>query len=1297
MLIPLSNVYERTTVVLPEPNSSRGMNTIPDVPAFNWSFGCSATSAAMIAGYYDRNGYSNMYAGPTNGGVMPLDNSAWPDWVDSNGDMIHQCPLSATHDGLDGLTNNGHVDDYWIYYNQPGPDPWDGNWTEHTYGECTGDFMKTNQWISQSPKNVDGGTTFYNYPSGDPITAANMEGHGIQNADGGYGIKLFYESRGYTVSNMFNQYIKGYGDDPAKGFTYAQYCAEIDAGRPVMIHVKGHTMVGVGYDDATNLMYIHDTWDYNTHTMIWGDEYVGMSHMGVTIVEIEDNNQPPVLNPIGNKSINENQTLNFAVTADDPDIGDVLTLSADNLPDDATFNPSTGVFNWVTDYSDAAIYTDITFTVTDNGSPVMSDEETIQITVNNVTFIVNVSAGTGGSVSPFGDQTGDPLTTFLVTATPNTGYHFVDWTVTGGVAMTDGDATGEFAVTGVGTITANFAINTYTITFNAGPNGDVNGTNQVVQTIDHGDDCTPVTANPANGYHFVNWTEGGPPISTDNPLTVQTVTGDMTVTANFDINTYSVTFNAGANGTVQGASQIVQTVDHGYNSTPIEANPAVGFHFVDWTRGGAFYSTDNPLTVQNVTEDITVLANFAVTTYTITATAHANGSISPSGEVIVNHGDDQSFDMLPDPGYEVDYIEVDGGNVGPQTTHTFTNVTADHTIDAFFKWIPTITVASPNGGEELIVTSIHTITWTSTGSVGDVHIEYSSDNGSSWNNVVAGTENDGAYQWFVPNDMSPNCLVRISEVGGGGPVDVSDAVFSIQLKQLDIPLNSGWSMISFNVDPVSYSVSDVFGSISSLVMVKNNAGQVYMPDFQIDEIGNITIQDGYKVYTSAEEMYTVEGFKFYDYTTIPIPLAQGWNMIAYLPEDAMLITTALADIVGDIAIVKNNAGKTYVPDFGINDIITMNPGEGYKIRMKNARSFNYPSSKSTSGTVQTSGSSSPKQPTYFTFTENTGNNMTVIVPAAINPLIDGVAIENNDEIGVFTPAGLCVGGVVWDGANIAITVWGDDNQTTVVDGIKAGDTLQFRLWDASADKEYVAAVTYTSGSPDYSVDGISVLASLASTEPITVTVTAPNGGETLRIGETFTITWTSTGIIGDVLIEYTYDNGSNWSTIADSVDNTGSYVWTVPATLSTTCKVRISEASDSEPVDESDAVFTIDNATPIENGDGTDIPSEQFVVVPNPVDLGNNERAVSFALITEKKIIAATVEIFDAVGNLLIIIESNNLQATKQDNCYLLGGWNLNTKNLPVVGGGGYLAVLTVTESNGTKAAYRKIIGIKSK
>jgi len=69
--------HERTAVRLPEPNPEMGTNALI-VPAFTWVFGCSAVSSAMIAGYYDRNGLSNIYTGPTSGGVMPLvEDASW--------------------------------------------------------------------------------------------------------------------------------------------------------------------------------------------------------------------------------------------------------------------------------------------------------------------------------------------------------------------------------------------------------------------------------------------------------------------------------------------------------------------------------------------------------------------------------------------------------------------------------------------------------------------------------------------------------------------------------------------------------------------------------------------------------------------------------------------------------------------------------------------------------------------------------------------------------------------------------------------------------------------------------------------------------------------------------------------------------------------------------------------------------------------------------------------------------------------------------------------------------------------
>jgi len=268
--------------MVPKPDIAAGTNTISNVPAMTWCFGCSATTAAMMFGHYDNAGYPNMYTGPTNGGVFPMTNAIWGTVV-INGETRALCPLSATRLGLDSRTNRGHVDDYWIVYDDPGPDPFIGNWTEHTYGECTGDYMGTNQSLLS---NSDGGTTFYNDTDGDPLY--DYTGGEPDRRDGCHGMRDFVESRGYTVQTLgnFNQYIYGY-DGNTKGFTFDDFKTEIDAGRPVAILVEGHMMLGYGYNDTGSIIYIHDTWDYEDHEMTWGGSYQGMAHYGVSVLRLD--------------------------------------------------------------------------------------------------------------------------------------------------------------------------------------------------------------------------------------------------------------------------------------------------------------------------------------------------------------------------------------------------------------------------------------------------------------------------------------------------------------------------------------------------------------------------------------------------------------------------------------------------------------------------------------------------------------------------------------------------------------------------------------------------------------------------------------------------------------------------------------------------------------------------------------------------------------------------------------------------------------------------------------------------
>lgn len=251
---------------------------IPEMPAYIWSFGCSPTVGAMMAAWYDNNGYPNIYDGPANGGSAPLNNLGWGTVI-IGGIQENLCPLSASRNGLDGRTSRGHVDDYYTKYQSSASDPYlINNWTEHTPPDCAADFMGTSQ---SKFNNVDGSTIFYYYVDNSPYAGENS-------GDGSLGLELFFESTGVRVVRRFNQYISGYNNRSA-GFTFDQYKAEIDAGRPVMIQVQGHSMAGYGYDPVGNLVYVRNTWDLSDHTFPWGGTYEGMQHYAVTVFELAPN------------------------------------------------------------------------------------------------------------------------------------------------------------------------------------------------------------------------------------------------------------------------------------------------------------------------------------------------------------------------------------------------------------------------------------------------------------------------------------------------------------------------------------------------------------------------------------------------------------------------------------------------------------------------------------------------------------------------------------------------------------------------------------------------------------------------------------------------------------------------------------------------------------------------------------------------------------------------------------------------------------------------------------------------
>jgi hypothetical protein len=250
---------------------------------YEWWYGCSPTSAGMMMGYYDRNGYmSYSYDGLVPGGVAEA--SSFPSTAGS-WDYLSQYIIASPE----------HVSDFYITgFGTSGDDV---SPPHHSFNSLA-DFMGTSQdnisGLYGGTGNGNGYSTFFYWNDGSPMYDYELQalGYDYYNLDGMYGIGEYVEYAGYDTTTLYTQYIDTEG--LTYGFTYAQYMAEIDAGRPVLIHVEGHTMLGYGYNNGpAPTVLLYDTWSpngQNPGTMVWGGAYpygsTSLPHMGVTVMEL---------------------------------------------------------------------------------------------------------------------------------------------------------------------------------------------------------------------------------------------------------------------------------------------------------------------------------------------------------------------------------------------------------------------------------------------------------------------------------------------------------------------------------------------------------------------------------------------------------------------------------------------------------------------------------------------------------------------------------------------------------------------------------------------------------------------------------------------------------------------------------------------------------------------------------------------------------------------------------------------------------------------------------------------------
>ena len=229
---------------------------------------------------------------------------------------------------------------------------------------------------------------------------------------------------------------------------------------------------------------------------------------------------------------------------------------------------------------------------------------------------------------------------------------------------------------------------TYTVTVS----NDGNGTGTATpSTAAAGTEIT-LTATPNKGYHFKEWEViiGGVTIKDDKFLMPN---DNVEVKAIFEKDApapteYTITYDL-AGGTAEGNPD-TYTIE---TRTFTLKNPTKsGYTFTGWSGTGLDGENNMTVTIPTgSTGNRTYTAHWryngsghSYSYYTIKATAGTGGSISPSGNVSVREGRDQTFTISPDKGYAVANVKIDGKSIGAVKSYTFENVRRTHTIEVIF-------------------------------------------------------------------------------------------------------------------------------------------------------------------------------------------------------------------------------------------------------------------------------------------------------------------------------------------------------------------------------------------------------------------------------------------------------------------------------------------------------------------------------------------------------------------------------------------------------------------------------------
>ncbi len=491
------------------------------------------------------------------------------------------------------------------------------------------------------------------------------------------------------------------------------------------------------------------------------------------------------------------------------------------------------------------------------------------------------------------------------------------------------------------------------------------------------------------------------------------------------------------------------------------------------------------------------------------------------------------------------------------------NTTIRDSSDANFT-IGRLVLTSPLGGEEWQEGSTHNITWSSI-NVNNVQLEYSSDNGTTWNRIVSPVNaNAHSYSWTIPSGISStSSLVRITSLDDP-TVTYTSNIFTIN--QLSVVSPNGREILQ-------------------------SGSQIYLK-WQSSNIANINI------YFSSDNGTT-------------------WSEIVsnFNASADSLAWTVPNNVSTDLALIKvvDSSDSTHydVSDnvFSIHSFQLTSPigGEVWQV----GKSYNI--------TWNASSNILTVSLDYSIDNGTTWNNVAQNVDAALGTYswsIPSGSSSNRAKIrlsddnstitytsGIFTIEDLQltspIGGEFWTSGTTENITWTSSQITNVRIEYSSDNGTN---WETLSNSESAAAGTYAWNIPvNYSTSNGLIRISDADNSDVNsvsdnkftlgkITVLYPNGGEVLQAGEKTRILWNSLSSASLFNIDYSTDNGATWNSIAVGTDSASSFTWQIPDNIYTSSAlVRVTDALSSGAIgDQSDGAFTINMLKVVSPNGGED-------------------------------------------------------------------------------------------------------------